>query len=74
MKNPRSISDALRSAIAESGLTRYEISKRSGVPQSALSRFVKGERSISLETLDKLAEVLDVELLHMKRKGGPLGS
>jgi transcriptional regulator with XRE-family HTH domain len=67
MKKARSISDALRSAIIKSGMTRYEIAKRSGVPQSALSRFMNGERSISLETLDKLAEVLSVELSPSKR-------
>ena len=38
------------------------LSRRSGVAKSILSRFLRSERSISLETADRLAESLGLEL------------
>jgi plasmid maintenance system antidote protein VapI len=57
------VSDQLRRAIEESGLTRYEIWKRSGVDQGALSRFINNKQSLTLEMVDKLADVLGLELV-----------
>lgn len=62
MKAPESFEDTVLRAIAESDLSRYQISKQSGVPESVLSRFVSGKRSISLDTLEKLRVVLNLEL------------
>lgn len=53
----------LRAAIDASEMTRYEIAKRAGVPNSTLSRIMSGERQgVSFETLEKLCEVLGLEL------------
>lgn len=60
------ITGQLRHAIKESGLTRYEIWKRSGVDQGALSRFVNGKQSLTLNMVDKLAGVLGLVLLSNK--------
>ncbi len=57
------ISESVRRAITGSALSRYEIAKRSGVGESVLSRFCRGERSMSLETLDRLADVLHLEMI-----------
>lgn len=57
------ISDQLRGAIQGSGLTRYELWKRSGVDQGALSRFVNSKQSLTLDVVDKLADVLALELV-----------
>ncbi|MBI1900489.1 MAG: helix-turn-helix transcriptional regulator [Planctomycetia bacterium] len=46
-----------------SGLSRYEIWKRTGVDQATLSRFVNGERLLSLDAVDKLAEALGLEIV-----------
>lgn len=54
--------EIVRRAITSSQLTRYQISKQTGVSQAALSRFVNGERSISLDTLEKLRDVLGLDL------------
>jgi hypothetical protein len=48
--------------LSESPLSRYEISKQSGAPESVLSRFVAGKRSITLGALEKLRPVLRLEL------------
>jgi len=69
MREP--FSSLLRRAILESGLTRYAISVKSGVNQAALSRFVAGKRSLNLESVDKLVEVLGLEVrMPRKRKDG----
>ncbi len=56
------LSDQLRRILAESGLSRYEIAKRSGVDEAALSRFASGQRGLTTETLDRLGEALGLEL------------
>ena len=55
---PKPFSEQLRSAIERSGLTRYEISKLSGVSQSVLSRFVVDGRAMNTTNIDLLAETL----------------
>jgi predicted transcriptional regulator len=60
----RTMSDILRKAISESGLTLYRISKDSGVPYATLHRFVRGQRGVSMEALDKLCFYLGMRLTH----------
>jgi transcriptional regulator with XRE-family HTH domain len=55
-------SDQLRRAILDSGLTRYVISRETGVAESVLSRFVRGERGLSTESIDPLMEFLGLEI------------
>jgi transcriptional regulator with XRE-family HTH domain len=62
MPSKKTIIDQLQRAILKSGETEYAIAKGSGVSQSVLSRFVSGERGISLETASKLCEYLKLEL------------
>lgn len=54
---------AVKQAIEQSGLTRYEICKQSGVTQAALSRFMNGVAGLSLATLDRLAPVLGLRIV-----------
>jgi hypothetical protein len=49
--------DQIRRAIETCGMTRYRLSKLSGIPQSTLSRFMAG-KSMTTEVLDQLADVL----------------
>ena len=60
------VSDQLRRIIRESGITRYELSKRTGVPQGGLSRFMAGF-DVTTRTMDALAKELGLELV-AKRK------
>ena len=66
-KRFKKFSDQLRRVLGECGLSRYEIAKRSGVDEAALSRFVNGQRGLTTDTLDRLAEVLDLELIPKRR-------
>jgi transcriptional regulator with XRE-family HTH domain len=57
----------LKEAVGESGLSLNELSRRSGVDQSQLSRFMRGERYLSLEAASKLFDALGL----VARKGEP---
>ncbi len=54
--------EQLRRIIRTCGMSRYEISKRSGVAESVLSNFMSGGRGITTDTLDKLAPALGLTL------------
>jgi transcriptional regulator with XRE-family HTH domain len=56
------ITTEIRNAIDQSGLSRYEISKRSGVSQAVLSRFVNGRGSLTLDSIELLAPVLGISI------------
>ncbi len=61
------MTDVLKAAIEESGLTRYRIAKDTGIPDPSLWRFVQGETSLRLDKADVLADYLGLELVK-KRK------
>ncbi len=52
------LSDQLRGLIEDSGKSRYEIAKATGVDQAVLSRFMHGKGGLSMPVLDSLAEYL----------------
>ena len=54
----KGLSEQLRAIIEKSELSRYEISKRSGVDASQLHRFVKGTGRLTTDSLDKIGRVL----------------
>ena len=58
MSSRLSFSDQVRRAIREAPITRYELSKRTGVDQAVLSRFLKGKVGMSLDSLDLIAAEL----------------
>jgi transcriptional regulator with XRE-family HTH domain len=68
MANQKPLSEQLRRFVVESGLTRYQIAKLTGLPESTLSRFVVGGLTPRMATADKLAEVLGLELRKTRRK------
>jgi predicted XRE-type DNA-binding protein len=64
---PGMIEQALRTAIAESGLSYQEISRRTGIPQPIISRFMRGW-SLHLSTADRLAEFFNFQVIPGKPK------
>jgi hypothetical protein len=56
------LSDQIRQAVEGCGLSRYAISKATEIDQATLSRFVSGERGLPMNTLDVLAEFLDLNI------------
>ena len=61
--NPKKpVSHALRKTIRQRGLTAYATAKQAGVSVDAVQRFMNDERGLTLETVDKIADSLDLTL------------
>lgn len=56
------ILEAIKRAILASDKSRYRIARESGVSQAALSRLMSGERGLSIEAAERLAEALDLQI------------
>jgi transcriptional regulator with XRE-family HTH domain len=57
------ISDQLRIAIKDSGLSQYAVSKAADIDAGMILRFMSGERTLRLDTVDKLAAALGLRLV-----------
>jgi transcriptional regulator with XRE-family HTH domain len=66
-QRPVKLTDQLRKAIDDSGLTRYRIAQETGIDESALAKFYNGHRGLSMEALDALGEYLGLRIV-MDRK------
>jgi transcriptional regulator with XRE-family HTH domain len=66
-KKPKhKLTDQLRRAVADSGKTLGEFARDTGIDKSALSRFVNGERGLSMEALDAVGEYLGLRIVSDK--------
>jgi transcriptional regulator with XRE-family HTH domain len=61
------LSDQVRQAIDDSGLTRYRIAQETGIDESALAKIYNGKRGFNSNTLDILGEYLGLRIV-MDRK------
>ncbi|OHB70154.1 MAG: hypothetical protein A2V70_14840 [Planctomycetes bacterium RBG_13_63_9] len=61
-KRPKLMSDQIRQAIDDSGLTRYRISKETGISETALALFYNGQRGLSMKALNALGEYLQLTI------------
>jgi len=57
------LTDQLRKAIDDCGLTRYEIAKQTGIDESALAKFYNGQRGLSMKALNALGEFLQLKIV-----------
>ena len=62
------MTDVLKAAIEQCGVTRYRIAKDTGILETSLSRFMAGETSLRLDKADVLADYLRLELTKRKAK------
>jgi hypothetical protein len=62
-----SVSEQLRQTVEAYGSV-YRAAKDSGIPQSVLQRFVTGDRGLSMENIDRLAEFFGMKLTRPTRK------
>ena len=58
----------LRSAIEASELSRYRISKETGISQGQLSHFMNGEKGLSPDAIERVADCLGLEIVLKSRK------
>ena len=66
----KKLTDQLRQAIDDSGLTRYQIAKATGIDESALAKFYNGHRGLSMNALNALGVFLQLTIT-LGRKPGP---
>jgi transcriptional regulator with XRE-family HTH domain len=71
-QRPQLLTDQLRQAIDDSGLTRYQIAKDTGIDESALAKFYNGHRGLSMEALNALGKFLQLSI-RLGRKPGRKG-
>lgn len=66
VRKPRreTLSDQLRAAIVATKRTDHAIAKDAGLDQSTVGRFMRAERTLTLDTAECLAEVLDLIFAH----------
>lgn len=72
-KRNKLLTDQIRQAIDDSGLTRYQIAKATGIDESALAKFYNGHRGLSMEALNALGEFLQLKIT-LGRKPGKKGN
>jgi transcriptional regulator with XRE-family HTH domain len=67
-------SEQLRQAIERSGMSRYAIGQAAGIDKATMSRFMAGKVGLSLESIDKIVDVLRLKLVaepsHKTKKTG----
>ncbi len=56
------LTDAIKAAIIKSEQSPYAIAKGAGIARSQLSRLLNGESSITVETLERLADYLGLQI------------
>jgi hypothetical protein len=57
------ISAQLRQAVVGCGVSRYQIAKQIDVSQALLSRFVNHRGGLSLDVIDRLGELLGLQVV-----------
>lgn len=61
------LSDQVRAAVDASELSRYRIAKELNISESTMSRFMSGEVGLSMEYLDRLADLLGLNITTEKK-------
>lgn len=61
------ISEQLKDLILNADVSRYRIAQETGLTEAALSRFVNGVAGLSLDSIDKIGEYLDLEITTRKQ-------
>jgi len=67
--NPDPTSRALQQAIRESGLSLREIARRADLDIGIVSRFVSGQRAVTVGTAHTIAKALGLRFKLVRRQG-----
>ena len=69
------LSEQLRDAIEKAEITRYELSKISGVSQSTLSKFILRQRpGLSFDAMDRVGLALGLVIAKQPKRGAKRGN
>lgn len=55
--------EQLRQAVKQSGVSMNAISKRTGLPYAVVHGMVKGGKSVTVITLEKIAAALELDII-----------
>jgi ribosome-binding protein aMBF1 (putative translation factor) len=69
MAHIKNISERLRSAIDQSGLSWSAVGTASGIDRAAIGRFMKGTLGLSQQSIDKLGRLFGIKLEVTKPTG-----
>lgn len=62
------IYDDIRDAIEAGDMSRYRIAKQTGISESQLSLFMAGNKGLSVEALETLADCLGLEITTKRKR------
>ncbi len=69
----KSLADRIRAEVKRQGLTGYAVAKRSGVIETSVARFLRGDGDLSLTSADAILAALGAKITFpaaiAKRKG-----
>lgn len=65
--------DELKAALEASGKSRYRIAQDTRIAESGLSRLMSGERGLSIESAEVLADYLGLEIVVQPKSGSRKG-
>jgi len=68
MAKQKPLSEQLRDAVKNAGVSRYRIAQETGITEGQLCRFVHGQSRLSLDTIDLLAENLELEVVPRRKR------
>lgn len=61
---------AIQEAIWDRGIQQAEVARLAGLSEAQVSRFRRGERSLSFEAIDRILDVLGLEVVIRPRERG----
>jgi predicted transcriptional regulator len=61
-------SQQLRKAVDQSGMSRYRIAKLIGTSEATMSRFMSGQRGLSMEVTDRLFALLELTITRKPKR------
>jgi plasmid maintenance system antidote protein VapI len=59
----KKLSDEIRDAVNASGMSRYAICKTLGIAEATMSRFMNDKGGLSMEFIDRLADLLGLHMV-----------
>ena len=63
------LTDQVRQAASKCGMGQNALARAAGIHKAAMSRFISGERGLSMEALDALADVLRLDVVVREKHG-----
>jgi plasmid maintenance system antidote protein VapI len=67
-KHKIDLAATIRRAIKQSGLTPYRVATDADVDRAIMTRFVNGQRGLTLDTASRICDMLGLELRPVRRK------